>query len=122
MPKDKKPKATSKAKAKTPVTQVEKPTWPAFRPSLPLVKLQPEPMLDSRVVLIRNFWPKSLCRDYVTFLQTLPLTTTPGKPKRGDAVRVNDRYQVQDQAFADRLWLQTGLKTVLEGEDWKSLW
>lgn len=120
MPKDKKAKATPKAKA--PLPKVEKPAWPAFRPSLPVVDLQPQPMLDSRVVLIRNFWPKSLCRDYVAFLETLPLTTTPGKPKRGDAVRVNDRFQVQDQAFADRLWHQTGLKTVLEGEEWKSLW
>lgn len=120
MPKDKKPKAIPKAK--DPARKAETPAWPAFKPSLPLLDLQPEPMLASRVVLIRNFWPKSLCRDYVTFLQTLPLTTTPGKPKRGDAVRVNDRFQVQDQAFADRLWLQTGLKTVLEGEEWKSLW
>lgn len=121
MPKDKKPKSTT-AKAKAPATQTEKPAWPAFKPPLPLLKLQPATMLDSRVVLIRNFWPKSLCRDYVSFLRTLPLTTTPGKPKRGDAVRVNDRYQVQDQAMADRLWLHTGLKDALENDDRKALW
>lgn len=121
MAKDKKPKAASKAKA--PPTETPKtPAWPVFKPLLPVMDLQPESMLDSRVVLVRNFWPKSLCRDYVTFLRTLSLTTTPGKPKRGDAVRVNDRFQVQDQAFANRLWLQTGLKDALISEDLKDLW
>lgn len=121
MPKDKKSKAVTRAKA--PATEaVKPPVWPVFKPPLPVMDLQPESMLDSRVVLIRNFWPKSLCRDYVSFLRTLSLTTTPGKPKRGDAVRVNDRFQVQDPAFASRLWLQTGLQDVLMGEDWKGLW
>lgn len=121
MAKDKKSKALSKANVPTTET-VKPPAWPVFKPPLPVMDLQPESMLDSRVVLIRNFWPKSLCRDYVSFLRTLTLTTTPGKPKRGDAVRVNDRFQVQDQAFANRLWLQTGLQDVLMGEDWKGLW
>lgn len=121
MAKDKKSKAVPKATVST--TGAEKPpAWPNFKPPLPVMDLQPEAMLDSRVVLIRNFWPKSLCRDYVSFLRTLSLTTTPGKPKRGDAVRVNDRFQVQDQAFANRLWLQTGLQDVLMSEDWKGLW
>ncbi|KAJ4386739.1 hypothetical protein N0V93_009637 [Gnomoniopsis smithogilvyi] len=121
MAKDKKSKAASKAKPPT-MEAVKPPAWPIFKPLLPVMDLQPQSMLDSRVVLIRNFWPKSLCRDYVSFLRTLSLTTTPGKPKRGDAVRVNDRFQVQDQAFANRLWLQTGLRDVLMGEDWKGLW
>ncbi|PSR85723.1 alpha subunit of prolyl 4-hydroxylase, partial [Coniella lustricola] len=98
------------------------PTWPAFRPSLPLGDLEPEPMLDARVFLLRNFWPRSLCRDYVSFLRTLSLTTTPGKPKRGDAVRVNDRFQVEDQAFAQRLWVDTGLKETLLADEWKEKW
>lgn len=87
-----------------------------------MTDLAPEPLLDSRVLLLRNFWPRSLCRDYVSFLRSLPLATTPGKPKRGDAVRVNDRFQVQDQGFANRLWLETGLKEVLLSEEWEGLW
>ncbi|CAN8100683.1 unnamed protein product [Discula destructiva] len=126
MPKVKKSKAVSKAKAtataNATATDAGSPAWPAFSPPLPLVDLQPEVMLDSRVMLIRNFWPTRLCRDYVSFLRTLSFTTTPGRPKRGEAARVNDRFQVHDQAFADRLWLQTGLKDVLEAEHWKNLW
>jgi hypothetical protein len=77
----------------------------------------------SKIVLLNNFFPRSLCRDYVAFFKTLPLQTTPGKPKRGEAVRVNDRYQVDDAAFAERLWEMTGLRdAIMEDESLKELW
>lgn len=41
--------------------------------------------------------------------------TTPGKPKKGDAVRVNDRVQIVDPAFANRLWIETGLRELVNG-------
>lgn len=122
MPKQKASKSIAKAKPSSAAAAVEPPSWPVFKPPLPLIDLQPESLLNDKVVLIRNFWPKSLCRDYISFLRTLPLTTTPGQPKRGDAVRVNDRFQVNDPAFANRLWLETGLRDVLMGADWKALW
>lgn len=128
MPKAKGPnKAVSHSRAKAATKEspappaLPPPAWPLFKRSSWQI-LEPEPMLDDRVLLIRNFWPKALCRDYVAFLRTLPLATTPGRPKRGEAVRVNDRFQVQDQAFADRLWTETGLKDALIGEEWKALW
>lgn len=75
------------------------------------------------IALIPSFFPRSLCRDYVSFLKTLPLQTTPSRPKRGDAVRVNDRFQIDDPAFAQRLWEQTGLQEALsESEDLRHLW
>ena len=43
--------------------------------------------------------------------------TTPGKPKKGDAVRVNDRFQVTDEDFAKRLWEETGLRDLILGDD-----
>ncbi|EXM09127.1 hypothetical protein NOF04DRAFT_1069491 [Fusarium oxysporum II5] len=99
------------------------PSWPAFKPSLPIVDLSPEPHpLTSKVVLIPSFFPRSLCRDYVAFLKTLPLQTTPGRPKRGEAVRVNDRFQVDSYDFATRLWEQTGLKEVLLDGDVNERW
>lgn len=123
MPKQKGNKAIAKAKPVVgAAAAAEPPSWPAFKPPLPLVDLQPESLLNSKALLIRNFWPKSLCRDYVSFLRTLPLTTTPGQPKRGDAVRVNDRFQVHDPGFANRLWLETGLRDVLISDEWKALW
>jgi hypothetical protein len=42
--------------------------------------------------------------------------TTPGKPKKGDAVRVNDRFQINDEEFARRLWDETGLRGLILGD------
>ncbi|KAI1463700.1 uncharacterized protein F4812DRAFT_463528 [Daldinia caldariorum] len=101
------------------------PSWPPFKPPLPIVQLNPEapvPGLGDKIILLRNFWPKTLCRDYVNFLKTLPLATTPGRPKRGEALRVNDRFQIDDARFAEKLWLETGLKDALLDESSRHLW
>lgn len=104
------------------------PAWPVFKPPLPVVDLVPElHPSNPNIALLPSFFPRSLCRDYVSFLKTLPLQTTPGRPKRGEAVRVNDRYQIDDPAFARRLWEETGLRETLldEGggaEHLKHLW
>lgn len=106
-------------------TQAPPPSWPQFKPPLPVIDLAPQPLeaCPDKVVLIPNFWPRSLCNSYVAHLSGLPLVTTPGKPKRGDAVRVNDRFQVDDPRFAGRLWLETGLREALtQDESLTPLW
>lgn len=45
------------------------------------------------------------------------MTTTPGKPKKGEALRVNDRFQINDELFANRLWVETGLRELICGGD-----
>lgn len=112
-PMAKKTKAPKGKAAEAAAPATPPPSWPPFKPALPVTDLDIETLVESKVVVFRSFWPKNLCRDYVSFLKTLPLVTTPGKPKRGDAVRVNDRFQIQDPAFADRLWLETGLKEAI---------
>jgi hypothetical protein len=92
------------------------PNWPPLRPLVPPSDLSLATLLPSQIALIRNFWPSKLCKDYVSFLKTLPLVTTPGKPKKGDAVRVNDRFQVVDEGFARRLWEETGLEGLILGD------
>ncbi|KAK4229039.1 putative prolyl 4-hydroxylase 4 [Podospora fimiseda] len=119
MAKDKRPKQTA---APAPAVNPGTPDWPAFKPPLPVVDLEFESLVEDKVVVLRSFFPKNLCRDYVSFLKTLPLITTPGKPKRGDAVRVNDRFQIQDARFADRLWSETGLKDAVLHETVSHLW
>ncbi|KAH7176577.1 hypothetical protein EDB81DRAFT_875378 [Dactylonectria macrodidyma] len=123
MPKPKGSKS-SKTPAAVPQPPLFIPDWPAFKPPLPVVdltlNLHPE---TSKVVLVPSFFPRSLCRDYVSFLKTLPLQTTPGRPKRGEAVRVNDRFQIDSPDFAIRLWEETGLKeALLEGGDVHGRW
>lgn len=126
MGKDKSAKKNqSSTKPPVAAAAAQPPNWPPFKPALPVVQLNleaPAPGLEEKIILVRNFWPKNLCRDYVNFLKTLPLTTTPGKPKRGEAVRVNDRFQVDDFRFSQRLWLETGLKDALLEESFSHLW
>ncbi|KAJ4298579.1 hypothetical protein N0V88_003609 [Collariella sp. IMI 366227] len=118
MAKDKRSKA-GPPPAKPPAPAAAPPSWPPFKPPLPVIDLTIEPLdkVEDKVVVLRSFFPRSLCRDYVSFLRELPLVTTPGKPKRGDAVRVNDRFQIQDAKFAHRLWTDTGLREVVLDKD-----
>ncbi|KAL5357767.1 hypothetical protein BJX96DRAFT_172833 [Aspergillus floccosus] len=90
-----------------------RPNWPPFRPLIPSSDLSLVSLLEDQIYLIPNFFPSTLCKTYVSFLSSLPLTTTPGKPKKGDAVRVNDRFQVQDDAFAEMLWSETAMKELV---------
>ncbi|KAL4979314.1 hypothetical protein BDW66DRAFT_111543 [Aspergillus desertorum] len=96
-----------------PQSEQQTPNWPPLRPQVPSSNLYLDPLLPDQIYLIRNFFPASLCRSYVSFLASLPLTTTPGKPKKGDAVRFNDRFQVQDALFAENLWRHTALKELV---------
>jgi hypothetical protein len=90
--------------------------WPPFSPLMPPEDVTLSELVPSQIITVPNFWTSTLCKNYISFLSTLPLTTTPGKPKRGDAVRVNDRFQIDDPGFAERLWSQTCLKELVTGE------
>ena len=105
-----------KQASQNPQLEVITPDWPALKPLLPPLDLTLSTIAESQIVTIRNFWTKKLCQTYVSFLESLPLTTTPGKPKKGEALRVNDRFEVMDDGFANRLWLETGLKELICGE------
>ncbi|KAF2138595.1 uncharacterized protein K452DRAFT_233983 [Aplosporella prunicola CBS 121167] len=96
-------------------TNTSPPNWPPFKPLIPTTDLTLHELLPNQIITIPNFWPSSLCKTYVSFLASLPLTTTPVKPKKGDAVRVNDRFQIDDAVFARRLWEETALKALHDG-------
>ena len=94
------------------------PNWPPLRPLVPSTDLYIEPLLTDQIYIIRNFFTANLCKSYVSFLTSpssaVELITTPLKPKSRDhAVRVNDRFQVQDASFAEMLWEMTCLKDVV---------
>lgn len=118
MPPKKQPKKKKKEVA-TPPSPPPPPqlAWPAFTPLLPAEDLKLEEVLPEQIITIPKFFTSTLCNSYVNFLQKfVSLVTTPVVPKRGHAVRVNDRFQMQDPAFADRLWNQTGLKEIVARE------
>lgn len=123
-PKGKSAKQTKQPpKPSTTTQQHPPPNRPPLSPILPADSLTVETLLSNQILTISSLWTSTLCAKYVAFLKSLPLATTPGVPKKGDAVRVNDRFQIEDASFAERLWSETGLKEVVEGvEDAKKLW
>ncbi|KIW74644.1 hypothetical protein Z517_11414 [Fonsecaea pedrosoi CBS 271.37] len=94
-------------------TKPHLPDWPPLAPLVPQEHLFIETVVPGQILVIRNLFTSSLCRNYVAFLSSLPLTTTPGKPKRGEATRVNDRFQVEDPKFAKMLWDCTGMQYLV---------
>ena len=108
-------KAAKNSKNPTPKSHaaITLPRWPPLRPLVPAEHLRMETLLEDQVIVIRNFFTSTLCKDYVAFLSALPLTTTPVRAKYGDATRVNDRIQFNDPDFAHKLWEDTGLKSLL---------
>ncbi|KAG8529418.1 uncharacterized protein KY384_006055 [Bacidia gigantensis] len=109
-----KPKSRPKGYASHP-SAVTLPKWPLLQPSLPVEALSLETLLENQIIVIRDFFSFNLCKNYVSFLSTLPLLTTPAKPKDGNALRVNDRIEFSDFDFAQQLWNVTGLSTLLRG-------
>ena len=94
--------------------QQQAPNWPIMQPVMPASDLELVTLLSNQILTIPRLWTTSLSKHYVTFLSSLPLVTTPGKPGKGDAVRVNDRYQIEDANFAGQLWSATALKELVE--------
>ncbi|KKK24742.1 hypothetical protein ARAM_006933 [Aspergillus rambellii] len=98
-PKGKPSKSDSQPQKSSPA-----PNWPPLRPLIPSSDLTLDPILPDQIYLIRNFLPASL------------------ETQERRSVRVNDRFQVQDERFADQLWRETALKELvtvraLETED-----
>lgn len=113
----KKPLPSTKRKPSATASSAQPaPPWPALSPLVPTADLHVESLLSGQVSIIRNLLTSTLCRRYVQFLSSLPLVTTPGTPKHGDALRVNDRLEVHDAAFAHRLWRETGLESLVTGK------
>jgi hypothetical protein len=62
---------------------VQPPNWPIFAPLVPHSDLSLNELLPQQIITIPSLWTATLCKNYVSFLSSLPLTTTPGQPKKG---------------------------------------
>jgi len=119
------PKQKPKAKVNNVPTSAAKnhpPNWPQLKPVLAASDLAIEETLQDQILVVPNLFTAALCKTYVTFLSGLTLTTTPGKPRRGEAARVNDRFQVEDPAFAQRLWEGSAIKDLVASYEDQSIW
>lgn len=115
-----KPKSKSKSSSSPQCQQQspkqnQHPNWPPLRPLPPTSSLTLSPIIPDQIYLIKNFFTAPLCKNYVQFLSSLPLVTTPSRPKRGEAVRINDRFQVEDARFSGALWEGSGLREAVCG-------
>lgn len=90
-----------------------RPNWPALTPLPQTSDLTCSTLIPAQILTIPRLFTSSLSTKYVNFLSSLPLVTTPGRPKRGEAVRVNDRFQLDDPDFARHLWEQTALEELV---------
>ena len=84
---------------------VEAPDWPAITRA---DMLEVETTLPDQIVLLHGlFAPESLKR-WRAFIDGLAFEP-PRPPKRDEASRSNSRLAFTDAAFAERLWIDTGL-------------
>ncbi|KAK4556602.1 hypothetical protein LTR86_006173 [Recurvomyces mirabilis] len=90
------------------------PRWPPLTHLPTATDLTLTNVFPNQILTIPGLRTPSLSKTYESFLPTLPLVTTPGNPKKGEAVRVNDRFQIQDARFAEQLWSATALKDLVE--------
>jgi len=100
---------TTKARAE----QQQRPDWPPITSLIPAEDLSFTTLLQDQILTISQLWTSTLCKAYIAFLSTLTLVTTPKNPRRGEAVRVNDRFQIDDPAFAEKLWTRTALSQMI---------
>ena len=112
--------ATARRAAAAVSVPISQPDWPSLHPLVPTANLALDTVLQEQIIVIRNLFTASLCQRYVLFLSTLNLVTTPTQPKKGEALRVNDRFQANDPQFAEQLWSGTGLKELVinSPNDW----
>ena len=87
--------------------------WPPLRPLVPRSDLSLDILLTNQIAVIKTLFTSTLSKSLVSFLSKLDLITTPAKPRSGEAVRVNDRLEVKDNAFAQTLWQTSALEDLI---------
>lgn len=103
------------SKSKATKTETPRPAlkWPPLRPLVTRSDLSLDILLAGQIVVIRKLFTSTLSKSLVSFLSNLDLITTPARPRSGDALRVNDRLEVNDNAFAQVLWQTTVLEDLV---------
>jgi 2OG-Fe(II) oxygenase superfamily len=108
------PKGKKRVQAKPEQPENTPPNWPPLTPLLNPMDISFRTKTKDQILLIPQYFTSTLCKTFVSFLSTLPLQTTPGNPQRGMALRINDRFEVNDPAFARVLWEQTCLRELIQ--------
>jgi hypothetical protein len=126
-PKVSKSNGTAKQADPSTSSNVKLPTVPAW-PALPTPEqrsheLEIEEILPSQILLIHGFFSSKACASWLSYVsntQHIPLQATPPAQK-GEAARTNYRFSVTDEAFAQRLWIETGLEELVRTQAYENV-
>jgi predicted 2-oxoglutarate/Fe(II)-dependent dioxygenase YbiX len=76
--------------------------WPKL---FPKSDLQVHELLPGQIYTIPDFFSVKECDSLISYIEAnIHLQTTPAIPKRGEALRSNDRISLSDANFANTLW------------------
>ncbi|KAH8556547.1 hypothetical protein BGW37DRAFT_17293 [Umbelopsis sp. PMI_123] len=76
--------------------------WPKL---FPKSDLQAQELLPGQIYTISEFFSIKECDSLISYIENnIQLQATPAIPKRGEALRSNDRISVSDADFAHTLW------------------
>lgn len=107
---------TARKAAAPPESKPEPPaplSWPPLPALPPYHHFELSTLLPGQIVTLPLFSAQT-CKAYINSLSRLQLDTTPAIPKKGEAARFNDRFEVWDETFAEKLWAESGLSSL----DW----
>ncbi|KAJ3494797.1 hypothetical protein NMY22_g20023 [Coprinellus aureogranulatus] len=101
------PKGKSKGEKKAAAASAAAPTSKPpvnvdFPPISEKVELECTVVMEDQILIIESFFSPQECKEYVKFIDSLPLELTP-PPKKDEATRVNHRFSVTSQDFAQKL-------------------
>jgi predicted 2-oxoglutarate/Fe(II)-dependent dioxygenase YbiX len=92
-----------------PLMKQGKSKWPKL---FPKSDLQVDELLQGQIYTIADFFTLKECDNMIAYIESnIPLQTTPAIPKRGEALRSNDRISISDPDFAEVLW-SIGIESV----------
>ncbi|KAF5324832.1 hypothetical protein D9611_004252 [Ephemerocybe angulata] len=89
-------KGAAKSMPKPPPIQV------VFPPLSEKVELECTTVMEDQIFIVEDFFSPQECKEFVKFIDSLPLELTPPK-KKGEADRVNHRFSVASPSFAQSL-------------------
>lgn len=95
-----KQKAAGSVPAGTKINVQQPPQFPSVSPKESLIV---DDFVPDKILLIQDAFDESECKQFIKFMEELPLELTPA-PKKGEAVRVNYRINIQSPSFAEALF------------------
>ncbi|TFK27357.1 hypothetical protein FA15DRAFT_701965 [Coprinopsis marcescibilis] len=102
MPPKRKSKGSKAGPSITPPARKPAVTPVTFPEIQPKEDLDCRTVLDDQILIVDDFLSPYECKEYIKFIDSLPLELTPPK-KRGEAERVNHRFSVLSLDFSEKL-------------------